>query len=282
MHDNYATSVSVPLSQTQLCPDRPREPLRAGISWDRLGRLHLDAGVVASLFEPLTGTVCRTLLDLRDQFSAAHTVFLVAAFANQRPLQRKVEELGLEVARPPRPELAVSIGGAQLGMWPTRIVSRFSRVSYGLQKSATTNLDRYPAAPLKRLRDGRVAVHGFFHVFQEGGSQAPEGSQVSAVFEPLEQDATKVVFNLFATPSRNAMFVTEPLMERVGQITVLVDDLHNSTKSIKVTFTSQATFIIVNACRQADNLELKTELEFFGVGEHEHPDPGPVITISSR
>lgn len=268
LHNQYNVETTLPLPQN-LLQGIPAESRVPGISWDAFGRLHLSRDVVSALFGPLTDTVCAALGRLHQQFPTANTVFLVGAFANQFTLTSRVEELGLEVATPDQPELAVSIGGAQIGKEPSRISSRVAMFSYGVKMSATSDLHRFPGVPQARLSDGRPVVHNVFNRFRSIGEEIQEGSQTTRSFAPLTRDQAAITFDIYATTNSDAIFVTEEHMEKIGTLTINVGDNPDLVKSVKVTFHFQGNFVQITAKRERDDHELSTDVEFFGCGEYQ-------------
>eukprot|EP00929_Paragymnodinium_shiwhaense_P096833 TRINITY_DN58555_c0_g1_i5.p1 TRINITY_DN58555_c0_g1~~TRINITY_DN58555_c0_g1_i5.p1 ORF type:complete len:821 (+),score=84.08 TRINITY_DN58555_c0_g1_i5:50-2512(+) len=268
LHRTYAVGVQIPIPLSCLGPIS-LPSFRDGVSYyvyEGWGHIELEAQVTQALCQSLIATVCATVQDLKTKYPTASSVVLVGGFARQVSLQNAIRSLGLYVVTPPQPELAVCSGGAHIGRCPSRISSRITSISYGLQKTKTRDLEQYPPHRRVRLPNGKEAVHKVFECLRAKGQEAEHGQEVQRSFWPLQKDQDELLVQIFGTPRDEATFTDDPGMERIGCIRVDLRDLQERDKAVDIVFKFRGNWIDVTATRH-DGRALATEVEFFAVGD---------------
>eukprot|EP00198_Chlamydomonas_reinhardtii_P007236 XP_001696572.1 predicted protein [Chlamydomonas reinhardtii] len=191
----------------------------------------LEAEVFGPVMEQIVVAAAEVEARGREQDKRLTKVLLAGGFGNSRLLQRRLLRLagewGVPLVLPRDPGAAVVTGAALLGLEPSFVVARRSRLTYGVRCRAPWTVAFAESAAafgypqrVWRDEDGTIDADDVFETFVHAGQLVGTNEVVKRVFCPNSSTSTATQCDLYCTPAALATCVAEPGMRRLATVTL--------------------------------------------------------------
>jgi molecular chaperone DnaK (HSP70) len=265
--------VLIPISRRlgKMLDDQPDVSHRLRISQNGDDEnIQISARKMAKIFETVFDDVRNTLT---KQFATlkgerCDFLFLVGGFATSPALQNLIQsQFGPQVGRvvvPPQPGQAVLQGAVRFAMDQSRVASRRSRRTYGVQVRA----DYDPQLDNGRIQisdiNGQVKCDGVFDVFVSAGELVETDRAVTKTYFPIKDDQKEMSVKILVTESTRVRHCDEPGVCVLGNLVVKMPNISGGrSRKVQVTMSFGQTRIRVRAIDETTNVPIETFIDFF-------------------
>ncbi|MCK6524416.1 Hsp70 family protein, partial [Myxococcota bacterium] len=217
-----------------------------------LGRLQggVDDAVVLSpermekIFKPVLDQVVEAVRAQFDILTAARApkvqnIVLVGGFSESTALQARLRaefgSQGCGVLVPERPGSTILLGAAHLGFDTGRIRERAARLTYGCASSEAfeSGVDPEDFKFWNDIKNQEFCRNRFSRMVSVGQTLVTEECVSNTYYTTSKRQST-VRFDFYSTPARDARYVTEPGLTRIGSLTVTLTRPSDASQRVDV------------------------------------------------
>lgn len=233
-------------------------------------KLRAEVSVYKSFFdEAIKGTVDHVEALLNDRSTkGTSSILMVGGFSESAMLQAAIRTKfpHMKVIIPEEAGLVVLKGAVVFGHKPSAIQTRVSKYTYGIELNALFEEDKHDLS--KRIESGgRYFCKEVFDKHVEVGQLLKYGEpQSERTYRPLTSTQDYVDVNVFATDTKDPLYVSDKCCKQVGKVKVTVRDMSVplSKRTLLVTLTFSGTEIEVTAKEKSTGKVTSAKANFLG------------------
>ena len=199
----------------------------SNIQWTSQGTLRLSSKAMQQLFKPVVAYIVKHIEQLTKELEKPlEYLFLVGGFSESPVLQQAIRDsfsATMQVIIPQDVSLTILKGAVMFGIDPTLVNIRRSAMTYGVGCLHQFDPNMHP--PEKRVvKDGKDWCTDIFDLFVKNGQAIPHGHSITRAYNPARSAIKSTVITLFVSKNENINFVTDPGVEKIGELRLRMPD----------------------------------------------------------